>query len=77
MEAGKSVGECSFITVVTIEEPEPKTEPLREGVSLGGVIAKEGRAADEDGGSSNTSLFFRGDLSSGPGENPEYSQTLF
>lgn len=63
VEAGGSVGGCSFITVVTMEEPEPKTATMGEGASLGGVTWMEGEAAEEkEGGSSK--------LSSGSGRKP-------
>lgn len=72
VEAGGSVGGCSFITVVTMEEPEPKTAEMGEGVSLGGVILREGEAAEEeDRGSSNRSLSLNAELSSGSGRNPD------
>lgn len=75
MEAGGSVGGCSFITVVTIEEPEPKTAAMGEGESLGGVTLSEWEAAEEaaeevEGGSSNRSLSFNAELSTGSGRNP-------
>lgn len=71
VEAGDSVGGCSFITVVTVEEPEPKTPMMGEGGSLGGVMLREGEVAEaeEERGSSNRSLSFNAELSSG--ENPE------
>lgn len=71
VEAGGSVGGCSFITVVTIEEPEPKTAAMGEGESLGGVTLREWEAAEEaEGGSSKRSLSFDVELSSGSGRNP-------
>lgn len=73
MEAGGSVGGCSFITVVTMEEPEPKTAAMGEGASLGGVTLMEGEGAKEEedeGGSSNRSLSLDADLSSGSTRNP-------
>lgn len=71
MEAGGSVGGCSFITVVTMEEPEPKTAVMGEGASPGGVTLREGEAAEgEEGGSSNRSLSLNAELSSGSGRNP-------
>lgn len=72
MEAGGSVGGCSFITVVTMEEPEPKTAAMGEGASLGGVTLKEGEAEEEEEeeGSSNRSLSLNAELSSGSGRNP-------
>lgn len=74
VEAGGSVGGCSFITVVTMEEPKPKTVAMGEGCSVGGVTLREGEAAKEDGGSSNTSLSFRTELSSGSGRKPGQRQ---
>lgn len=63
VEAGGRVGGCSFITVVTMEKPEPKTAAMGEGASLGGVTLREGEAAEaKEGGSSK--------LSSGSGRKP-------
>lgn len=71
VEAGGSVGGCSFITVVTMEEPEPKTAAMGEGASLGGVRMREGEAAEEEeGGSSRRSLSLNAELNSGSGRNP-------
>lgn len=72
VEAGGSVGGCSLITVVTIEEPEPNTAAMGEVVSLGGVTLREGEAAEEEdkGGSSNRSLSFGAELNSGSEGNP-------
>lgn len=76
MEAGGSVGGCSFITVVTIEEPEPKTAPMGEGELLGGVMLRKGEVAEkEGGGSSNRSLPFSAELSSGSGRKPGQRET--
>lgn len=56
VEAGGSVGGCSFITVATMEEPEPKTAPMGGGELLGRVMLRKGEAAEEERiGSSNTS----------------------
>lgn len=68
MEAGGSVGGCSFITVVTMEELESKRLMKGEGGSLGGVTSREGEVDDENqewGGSSNTSLSLNVELSLG------------
>lgn len=71
VEAGGSVGGCSFITVVTMEEPEPNTAAMGEVGSLGGVMLSEGEAAEEEkGASSNASLSFSAELSSGSAGNP-------
>lgn len=59
--------------MVTMEEPEPKTAAMGEGVSLGGVTLMEGEGAKEEedeGGSSNRSLSLDADLSSGSARNP-------
>lgn len=69
VEAGGNVGGCSFIAVVTMEEPEPKTAAMGEGGSLGGVTLREGEAAEE-GVSSNRSRSLNAELSSGSGRNP-------
>lgn len=66
VEAGGSVGGCSFITVVTMEEPEPKTAAMGEGASPGGVMLRE----EEEKGSSNKSPSLNAELSSGAARNP-------
>lgn len=77
MEAGGSVGGCSFITVVTMEEPEPKRLMKGEGGSSGGVTPREGEVADEGeegGGSSNRSLSLNAELSPASEGNPGHKK---
>lgn len=74
VEAGGSVGGCSFVTLATMKESESNRLTRGEEGSLGGVTSSQREAdgeAEAGGGSSYWSPSLNAELLSGPEGNPE------
>lgn len=75
-DAGPSVGGCSSVAVVTMEESESKRLSMGEGGSLGGVTSKEGEVDGEPKEGGNWSLSLNTEMVSGPEGNPDKMEKL-